>query len=107
MTDRSEGARVIARRVAERVGAVAPVGLGRWGPAWNIVEDPSRAFLDALNRWEAAADPSPTAEEVLRDAVREAAEAVVRAWTVAAARWEAAGRPVEEWKPAEPVEAAR
>jgi hypothetical protein len=92
--DRTEVATVVARRLAGRVHAVAPAGLGAWGPAWELVEDPSAEFLDALHRWETAEDPSDTAEGALKDAVRAAGDKVVAAWQEAARRWEAAGRPV-------------
>jgi hypothetical protein len=105
--DRAETAVVVARRVARRVKAVAPAGLGTWGPAWEIVEDPSTEFLDALHRWETAVDPSETAEEALKDAVRSAGDKVVEAWREAARRWEAAGRPDVSWTPSQPMEAAR
>lgn len=96
-TDRRAGARLVARRVAARVTAAVPRGLGRWGPAWSLVEAPSRAFLDALDKWEHADDPSDTEEEALRDAVREAGARVIAAWKDAAEAWDAAGRPVEPW----------
>jgi hypothetical protein len=105
--DRAGVATVVCRRLAKRVHAVAPTGLGTWGPAWEIVEDPSAEFLDALHRWETAVDPSDTAEEALKDAVRSAGNKVVAAWAEAARRWEAAGRPVVPWTPSEPMEATR
>lgn len=106
---RQDAATAIARRVTERVARVAPRGLGRWPLAWERVEDPSTAFLDALHAWEAAVDPGQEREEALRDAVRETADTLVRAWAEAARRWEAAGRPgqVESVTTSEPVEAGR
>ena len=99
---RPDTARRIARKVSERVRDVAPAGLGHWGPAWDRVEYPSRALLDALHRWEMAVDPSPDAEQALRGAVNEAASELVAAWADAAAAWEAAGRPVVRWTAGEP-----
>jgi hypothetical protein len=96
VTARADAGRRVAAWVAERVRDVAPPGLGRWGPAWNIVEDPSRTFLDALARWEATG----AAED--QEATRAAAGAVVAAWREAAQQWEAAGRPVVPWTPSEP-----
>lgn len=83
---RRDGTRV-ARWVGERVRQVAPAGLGYWRPAWELVEGPSRRFLDALARWEA------TGSERDRQAVKVAGGEVVAAWTEAARQWEAAGRP--------------
>jgi hypothetical protein len=103
---RTEGATMVARRLAQRVEAVAPKGLGTWGPAWELVAEPSVMFLDALHRWEAATDPSPDGEEALRDDVRVAGNAVVEAWREAARRWDAAGRPGAPVRP-ETVEAGR
>jgi hypothetical protein len=90
---RADAAWTIARRVADRVGMVAPPGLGRWEPAWSIVEFPSLAFLDALHQWEVASDPSPVEEKTLRSEVRRAATDLVAAWADAAVAWEAAGKP--------------
>lgn len=93
----------VARWVADRVQEVAPPGLGRWGPAWDMVALPSLEFLDALARWEA------TGSEDDREAARVAAGAVVSAWRKAAQEWENAGRPVEPLTPqwAKTVEAIR
>lgn len=94
----------VARWVADRVREVAPAGLGHWAPAWDIVEAPSRRFLDVLDRWEG------TGSEADKAATKEAAAAVVQAWREAARTWEAAGRPTEPWAPnpsPEPVEARR
>lgn len=89
---RRDGA-AVARWVAERVREVAPPGIGRWGPAWDRVEGPSVAFLDALARWE------ETGSTEDREAARLAAGDVVAAWREAAREWEAAGRPAEPWTP--------
>ena len=86
----AERGRVVCRRLSERIARVAPPGLGRWGPAWDIVEAPSRAFLAALSRWEETGTADAAA------AVRTAAERVVATWAEAARQWEAAGRP-ETW----------
>lgn len=92
--DRTRKARMVARRLADAVRQVAPSGLGHWGPAWKLVDPPSRAFLDALDAWEASTDPD--AEGQLRAEVDRTAGGVLAAWREAARRWEAAGRPVVE-----------
>lgn len=94
---RRDGA-AVARWVAERVQEVAPPGLGRWAPAWDLVEPPSMEFLDALARWE----ESGTVED--REAARAAAGDVVKAWREAAQLWEATGRSLKR-TPAEPCPA--
>lgn len=106
---RADAARIIARRVAERVGAVAPPGLGRWEAAWPVVEFPSLAFLDALHRWEVANEPSPVEEQTLRNEVRLAADDLVMAWADAAVAWEAAGKPrgVSTVDASDPIQAAQ
>lgn len=81
--------RPVARWVTDRVREVAPPGLGNWAPAWEIVEGPSREFLDVLVRWEA------TGSEEDREAVKAAGGEVVAAWRQAARQWEAIGRPSE------------
>ena len=48
----TERGRILAEKVARRIGEVTPAGLGRWGDAWTLVEEPSDAFLDALAAWE-------------------------------------------------------
>ncbi len=81
---------LICARVAKRIGEVAPRGLGHWEGAWEIVAGPSDAFLDRIHEWEA--DDAPETRAALEDAVND----FVRAWRVAAALWEAAGRPGPE-----------
>lgn len=82
-----ERTRYVCRRLTERVGEVAPAGLGKWDRAWALVADPSTAFLDALREWEEADTPAT------RDRLQDAADAVVRAWRLAGEEWEARGRP--------------
>jgi len=82
VTGRRDGA-VVARWLAERVREVAPPGLGRWGPAWELVEEPSTRFLDALSAWEASG------AEADKERVRLAAGGVVAAWREAARQYEA------------------
>jgi hypothetical protein len=80
--EREEHGDRIARWVSERVHEATPAGLGRWEPAWEIVEAPSNAFLDALKAWE----QSGALEDQRR--VQEAGRAVVEAWRDAGAQWE-------------------
>lgn len=89
---REERARLIAAEIAGRIRAVAPVGLGHWPYAWELVASPTDALLDAVHAWEAAGDGADR-EEALRAAVNAAAARAVAAWREAARRWEAAGRP--------------
>jgi hypothetical protein len=101
MTKRRDGTRV-ARWVTERVAEIAPAGLGRWAPAWELVEGPSLDFLDALGTWEETGAPEDMEE------ARRTAAGVVAAWREAARRWEEAGRPTTTTRPEpEPVEAGR
>lgn len=86
----------VARWVAEQVHEVAPPGLGKWPPAWDIVELPSLDYLEALGRWVV------TGSVADRQAARIAASAVITAWGEAARRWETGGRHEGLWKRAEP-----
>ena len=81
-TERHERARNLCRRLSHDVAAVAPLGIGRWGPAWDIVESASTSFLDSLDAWERR-------EGDVGD-VREAYDAVVEAWRMAAAEYQGA-----------------
>jgi hypothetical protein len=89
---RAERARIMAGRLSEAVRRAVPPGIGHWPPAWEVVEAPSAAFLDALRAWEAAGDGAPNERE-LREAIDHAARRALAAWREAARRWEAAGRP--------------
>jgi hypothetical protein len=82
-----ERTRYVCRRLTERVGEVAPPGLGKWDRAWEVVADPSTAFLDALREWEGEDTPKSRAR------LQAAADAVVKAWRLASQEWEARGRP--------------
>ena len=93
MKPRSERSRNATRRLTEAVARVAPTGLGRWDRAWEVVAEPSRAYLDAIVQWENAPEDGPD-EVTLRKSVKVAADAVIAAWAEAAQQWAAAGRPV-------------
>lgn len=86
--------RRVAQWVAERVAEVAPAGLGHWPPAWEIVEEPSHVFLDALATWVETGSAEDQGE------ASRAGGRVVAAWREAARRWEEAGCPRPEDAPA-------
>ena len=79
--DRHAGSVELCHRLAARIAHQSPPGLGRWDPAWEIVEAPSKRLLDALADWERSG-----ADADQRAALR-AAEAVVIAWERAATAW--------------------
>ncbi|HKK08770.1 MAG TPA: hypothetical protein VKA44_07795 [Gemmatimonadota bacterium] len=81
---RRERERLICQRVTRRIGEVAPEGIGRWDPAWEIVAPPSDAFLDVLDAW--LNDDSPDT----RAALQAAADDLVRAWREAGRRYQEA-----------------
>jgi len=78
VTDRGKE---IVKKVVVRIAEVAPQGLGRWDRAWDLIEEPSNAFLDALAVWER----SDTADT--RRRLQSAADEFVRAWRCAAEEW--------------------
>lgn len=84
--DRRERAAELCRRLAADVAKVAPKGLGAWPPAWEIVEAPSKRFLDLLDEYVETGE-----RERLIPPIREAYAAVVAAWEEAARRWTRAG----------------
>ena len=91
-----EPIRHVCRRVARRIGKVTPRGLGLWDPAWELVREPSNAFMEALATWGEA----DTTES--RNCLQAAAEELVKAWRRAGEEWEACGRPGyvgESWPP--------
>ena len=97
---RGEKTRIVAGRVAERIGGVTPPGLGHWGPVWALVATPSDAYMDALSRWE-------TEDSILtRVALEVASKALVAAWEEAGRQWEAAGRPTLDETNVRKVEAS-
>lgn len=76
---RRNRAAALCRRLTEDVARVVPPGVGYRPDAWEVVEEPSRRFLDLLNAWESTGDPA------LRAEIREAYDSVVEAWQVAGA----------------------
>lgn len=83
----SDRGRRIAEKVLRRIDEVTPKGLGRWDQAWQLLEEPSDAFLDALAAWEREDVP------LTREALQDAADDLVRAWRKAGEAWKAAGSP--------------
>ena len=87
MEARRDRSRKVCRLLSERIAQVTSPGLGRWDPAWILVEDPSAQFLDALRTWEATG-----AEEAMERAKRLALD-VLKAWKEAERRFIEADRP--------------
>ena len=84
---RREKARIVAERVAARIHDVVPVGLGHWGPVWDIVARPSDVFMDALAEWQTEDSPST------RSQLEAAATDLIEAWAEAARLWREVGHP--------------
>ena len=55
---RRDKARIVCERVAARIRQVSAVGLGNWDLAFELVAEPSDAFMDALREWEAKDCPT-------------------------------------------------
>jgi hypothetical protein len=72
--NRPDHARVICRKVTARISRDAPKGLGHWPRVWDVVEEASDAFLDALDRW--VEEDSPET----REAVETATSVLLVAW---------------------------
>ena len=85
---RREWTDALCRRLSDEVAREAPTGLGHWEPAWQRVEAPSRALLEALSAFEGSGRT-----EDKQAAVRLAGD-VLLAWRSAAAEWEQAGKPL-------------
>ena len=81
---RAEAARKLCERLAGDVASIAPVGIGYWAEAWEIVAAADASFVIALSAWEA------TGSEVDRAKVRAAFNAVLDAWREAVRQFEAA-----------------
>jgi len=79
----TEAARQVCENLSREIQAICPPGLGRWGPAWEIVADADAEFMIALFAWE--------------DAPSEKLEAQVRFWgDEVMARWREAVQKFEE-----------
>ena len=95
---RREKARIVCERVAARIREVSAVGLGNWDLAFELVAEPSDAFMDALRGWEAKDCPTT------RSGLEATSADLISAWADAAREWEAAGRPSLEETSVEKVE---
>lgn len=71
----------ICRRLSAAVAEIAPDGIGRWVPAWDIVAPADAEFMIALADWEA----DPTDDAKLR--VKATYTAVLDAWRRAAVEY--------------------
>ena len=79
----AEAARQVCENIARDIHQMAPSGIGRWEPAWEIVASASAEFMIALCAWE----QSPSEE----------LEAQVRYWgDEVMARWHEAVQKFEE-----------
>lgn len=84
---RAEIVAEVCRRVTKAVGEAAPPGLGRWDPAWELVAEPSDAFLDAL------ADYQATGSRDAEERIQRTANELVAAWREAALQYREVGSP--------------
>ena len=73
----------LCRRLSEGVAAQSPPGLGRWEPAWEMVEAPSERLLSMLADWEQSGSVADQRAAII------AAEDVAFAWERAATAWAA------------------
>ena len=79
----TEAARQVCENIARDIQQMAPSGIGRWDPAWEIVASASAEFVLALFAWE--------------DSPSEKLEAQVRYWgDEVMARWHEAIKKFEE-----------
>jgi len=87
--DRTERARLLCIRLGNDVSGFTTPAVRAWGPAWEIVHEPSVIFLDRLNEWEETGD-TETAQRV-KVAYRD----VVKAWREAVRAFEMEGSATE------------
>ena len=80
----AEVARRICDNIARQIQQMAPSGIGRWEPAWEIVASASAEFMIALCAWE----QSPS-EELLTQ-VRYWGDEVMARWHEAIKKFEEA-----------------
>lgn len=96
---RRDKARIVCERVAARIRQVSAVGLGNWDLAFELVAEPSDAFMDALREWEAKDCPTT------RSKLEATSTDLISTWADAARQWEDAGRPSLDKTDVEEVEA--
>ena len=80
----TEATRQVCENIARDIQQMAPSGIGRWDPAWEIVASASAEFMIALFAWE----DSPS--EKLEAQVRYWGDEVMARWHEAAKRFEEA-----------------
>ena len=73
-TERRERGTRLCRHLNHDVDEMAPAGIGRWTPGWEIVDPAGARFMRTLSHWEGSG------AEVDRLAVRDAYDEVLRAW---------------------------
>ena len=71
----------LCRRLSEGMAHQSSPGLGRWEPAWEIVEAPSERLLSVLADWEHSGSIADQRAAII------AAEDVAFAWERAAIAW--------------------
>lgn len=91
--ERLEFARGICRKITDHINEISPPGLGFWQWTWELVEEPSSRFLEALDVW--VQDDTPDA----RDAVKSWASTLVVTWAEAVEAFRAEGRVPSEDQP--------
>ncbi len=69
-------------RLAAAITREAPAGIGAWPTAWEMVDEPSRLFLEELLRVEQGKGDAQVAVRLGQD--------VLAAWRRAAMKWRAA-----------------
>ena len=75
--ERRERGAELCRRLGAEVAELAPPGIRRWEPVWEITAPSDAAFMEALTAWEA--DPGSATLNVVRQAYGAALEAWRRA----------------------------
>ena len=80
----TEAARQVCENIARDIQQMAPSGIGRWDPAWEIVASASAEFVLALFAWE----DSPSEE--LEAQVRYWGDEVMERWREAVQKFEEA-----------------
>ena len=80
----TEATRQVCENIARDIHQMAPSGIGRWEPAWEIVASASAEFMIALCAWE----QSPS-EELLTQ-VRYWGDEVMARWHEAIKKFEEA-----------------
>ena len=76
---RQSKGKILCEKLTEAVAQIAPEGIGRWDRAWEIVDESSATFMNALSTWEV--DPSDVAMQRVSDAY----DGVLDGWRRAAA----------------------